>query len=123
MNLTIPIYIEQLPQEGQSTPVYAVRPLFFPDPIGLDVELQRALAKFAKAMRRDLDSRGRAMRHDSLAEYCFAPEVDEELITLALDPENAHGSLFVPLRHDQRLRSPHCIHPEPASSLVRTRAG
>jgi ATP-dependent Clp protease ATP-binding subunit ClpC len=85
MNLTIPIYIEQLPLEGQSTPVYAVRPLFFPEPIGLDVELQRALAKFAKAMRRDLDTRARAMRHDSLTEYCFAPEVDDQLIALALD--------------------------------------
>jgi ATP-dependent Clp protease ATP-binding subunit ClpC len=85
MNLTIPIYIEQLPQEGQSTPVYSVRPLFFQEPVGLDVELQRAMAKFIKAMRRELDSRAREMRHDALVDYCFAPEVDDQLITLALD--------------------------------------
>jgi ATP-dependent Clp protease ATP-binding subunit ClpC len=85
MNLTIPIYIEQLPQEGQSTPVYAVRPLFFEEPVGLDVELQRALAKFVKAMRRQLDNQAREMRHDCLADYCYAPEVDDQLITLALD--------------------------------------
>jgi ATP-dependent Clp protease ATP-binding subunit ClpC len=85
MNLTIPIYIELLPEENQSTPVYSVRPLFFQEPVGLDLELQRALAKFAKAMRRKLDNRGREMRHYGLAAYSFAPEVDDRMLTLALD--------------------------------------
>jgi ATP-dependent Clp protease ATP-binding subunit ClpC len=84
MNLTIPIYIEQLPQTGQS-PVYSVRPLFFQEPVGLDVELQRAMAKFVKAMKRELDNKAREMRHDWLADYCYAPEVDDQRVRLALD--------------------------------------
>ncbi|MCI0339462.1 MAG: AAA family ATPase [Acidobacteria bacterium] len=85
MNLTIPIYIEQLPQEGQPTPIYSVRPLFFQEPVGRDEEYQRAIAKFAKAMKRELDGEGRNMRHNGLAAYSFAPEIDEQLLSLTLE--------------------------------------
>lgn len=106
MNITIPIYIELLPQEDQSV-LYAVRPLFFPEPTVRAEELQRAIARFAKALRSKLSAEGKLMRHDALATYSFAPEVEEHLLRLTLDlkTRTAHVNfLFVTLeRFDRRV--------------------
>jgi ATP-dependent Clp protease ATP-binding subunit ClpA len=85
MNIVIPIYIELIPQEGRPTPSYCVRPLYFQEPAGRDEELQRAIAKFVKVMRRELDGAGRRLRQDGLAAYSFAPVIEEQLLTLSLD--------------------------------------
>ncbi len=85
MDLAIPIYIEQIPQPEQPAPLYLVRPLYFPQPVGQDEELQRAIAKFVKAMRRELNRVGRLMHHDQLSAYSFAPEIEEHFHTLTLD--------------------------------------
>jgi hypothetical protein len=77
MNIVIPIYIELIPQEGRPTPTYSIRPLFFQEPAGPDEELQRAIAKFVKVMRRELDGEGRRLRQDGLVAYSFAPEIEE----------------------------------------------
>jgi ATP-dependent Clp protease ATP-binding subunit ClpA len=107
MNIAIPIYIELIPQEGQPTPFYSIRPLFFQEPAGRDEELQRAIAKFVKVMRRELDGEGRRLRQDGLAAYSFAPEIEDQLLNLSLDLKSRTSHckfLFVTLNSfDRRL--------------------
>lgn len=106
MNITIPIYIELLPQEDKSL-LYAVRPLFFSEPVARAEELQRAIARFAKELRKTLNAEGKLLRHDSLAAYAFAPEVEEQLLKLSLDLKTRTAQvnfLFVTLeKFDRRL--------------------
>jgi len=85
MNITVPIYIELRPQVDTSPGFYLIRPLFFQEPDVRDEDLQRALAKFVKAMRNELDEEGRKPRHNLLAAYSFAPEFDEQLLSLSLN--------------------------------------
>jgi ATP-dependent Clp protease ATP-binding subunit ClpA len=85
MKITIPIYIEQQPQPEQSSFFYLVRPLFFAEPVGRDEELQRAVSRFAKAMRRTLNEAGNKMWHSDLAGYSFAPELDDHFLSFNLD--------------------------------------
>src|SRR5262245_45515392 len=85
MNISVPIYIESVPQEGQSAPIYSVRPLFFQWPVGRDEDLQRAISKFVRFMRRQLDSDGRGMRHHGLAAHSFQPQLEEHLLSFSLD--------------------------------------
>src|SRR5262245_6206298 len=70
MKITVPIYIEQQQEAGQPAS-YVVRPLFFHEPVARDEELQRAVGKLAKALRRELDDAGKKMWHNELAGYSF----------------------------------------------------
>lgn len=105
MNITIPVYIEQLPQAEQTPPLYSVRPLFFFEPVVRAEELQRAIARFVKQMRRELNDQGRAIRHDTLAALGFAPEIEDHFLKLDLDlkTRTAHCRfLFVVLHQFDR---------------------
>jgi ATP-dependent Clp protease ATP-binding subunit ClpA len=84
MKITVPIYIEQQLESG-SPSSYLTRPLFFDDPVARDEELQRAIAKLVKALRREINEAGKKMWHNDLAAYSFAPEVDEQLLAFNLD--------------------------------------
>ncbi len=85
MRITIPIYIEQQPQPQPAASLYLVRPLFFTEPVGRDEELQRAISRFAKAMRQTLGEAGRKIWHGELASYSFAPDLTDHLLSFQLD--------------------------------------
>jgi ATP-dependent Clp protease ATP-binding subunit ClpA len=85
MKVTIPIYIEQQQQQEQSVSRYIVRPLFFAEPVSRDEELQRAVSRFVKAMRRTLNDAGKQMWHGDLSSYSFAPTLDDQLLSFNLD--------------------------------------
>ncbi|MGH9934951.1 MAG: hypothetical protein ACREAM_01825, partial [Blastocatellia bacterium] len=84
MKITLPIYIEQQQEPGQPAS-YFIRPLFFDEPAARDEELQRAIGKLVKAMRRELDEAGKRMWQSDLAAYSFAPELDDRLLSFNLD--------------------------------------
>lgn len=97
MNISIPIYIEQQPQQN-SPPLYLVRPLFLDEPVVRDEELQRAMSKFARAARKELEKIGKNRLQSGIAAYTFAPEVEERLlqVSLTLKERSARGKfLFV----------------------------
>jgi ATP-dependent Clp protease ATP-binding subunit ClpA len=97
MNISIPIYIEQQPQQN-SPPLYLVRPLFLDEPVVRDEELQRAVSKFARAARKELEKIGKKRLQSEIAAYTFAPEVEEQLlqVSLTLKERSARGKfLFV----------------------------
>ncbi len=85
MQITIPIYIEQYQQPEQSSSLYIVRPLFFQEPVGRDEELQRAVSRFVKGMRRALDEAGKERWQNDLAGYSFAPTLDDQVLSFNLD--------------------------------------
>ncbi|HEX4949307.1 MAG TPA: AAA family ATPase, partial [Blastocatellia bacterium] len=85
MNVTIPIYVEEQPQPDSSVKMYFVRPLFFHQPFERDENLSRAMNKLVRELRKTFDVLGKAMRHDELAAYCFAPAVEDHLLKFALD--------------------------------------
>src|SRR5262245_4796930 len=83
MNITVPVYIEQQPQQNQS-PIYLVRPLFLDEPIARDEDLHRAVAKFARASRKTLNKLGKQMKQAGIADYTFAPDIEEYPLKLSL---------------------------------------
>ncbi len=85
MKLTVPIYIEQHQEPEQPSPSYSVRPLFFDEPICRDEDLQRAIGKFVKALRRELDEKGKKMWQGDLAWHSFAPDLDDQMLAFKLD--------------------------------------
>src|SRR4029079_16841252 len=70
---------------GAPGPEFFVRPLFFPRPSRQSDLLSRATSKLATDLRRQLDELGRNMRHEALANWCFAPDVAEHHLKLRLD--------------------------------------
>ena len=55
MNVTVPVYIEELRPEGVATPTHRIRPLFFTEPEERDQSLSRAVTKLAKSLKRRLE--------------------------------------------------------------------
>jgi len=84
VKITLPIYIEQQQEPGQPAS-YFIHPLFFDEPAARDEELQRAIGKLVKALRRELDEAGKRMWQSDLAAYSFAPELDDQLLSFNLD--------------------------------------
>src|SRR5262249_23006695 len=74
----------QQPQQNQS-PIYVVRPLFLDEPIARDEDLHRAVAKFVKASRKTLNKMGKQMLQTGIADYTFAPDIEEQLLKLSLN--------------------------------------
>ncbi|MGH9833521.1 MAG: hypothetical protein ACRD9Y_10925, partial [Blastocatellia bacterium] len=85
MKLTVPIYIEQHQETEQPSLSYSVRPLFFNEPVCRDEDLQRAIGKFVKALRRELDEAGKKMWQNGLAWHSFAPDLDDQMLSFRLD--------------------------------------
>ena len=88
MNLRIPIYVEeQKPQasELQHVRPVSLRPLFFPQPVEQDVNLQRATARLANELRRELGRLARFARHEELAAFSFYPPLDETILEFTIE--------------------------------------
>lgn len=106
MKITVPIYIEQQ-QEKDQPASYLVRPIFFGDPSARDEDLQRAIAKLVKAVRRELDEAGKKMWQNDLSAYSFAPELDDQMLSFNLDLKTRRAAcrmLFVSFKSlDRRI--------------------
>jgi hypothetical protein len=55
MNITIPVYIQEIKTDKSAPPLYTVRPLFFEAPVERDEVLKRAMNKLARSLRRYFD--------------------------------------------------------------------
>jgi ATP-dependent Clp protease ATP-binding subunit ClpC len=85
MNVTVPIYIEELRPEGTSTALHRIRPLFFPSPEAQDENLNRAVTKLAKLLKREFDRLGANDDHSELASYSFCPNIEDHSLKLTLE--------------------------------------
>lgn len=86
MNITVPIYAEELAQISAQTharPV-ALRPLFVDGPREQDESIQRGTARLARELRRELTSLARTANHDDLAAYSFYPPLEDRVLNLTL---------------------------------------
>lgn len=91
MNITVPIYVEE--QAPQATGVtharpVSLRPLFFDQPREQDESLQRATARLARELRRELTLLARAARHEEFAAYSFYPPLEDRILKLTLEIGN-----------------------------------
>lgn len=77
MEITIPIYIEE--QNAVEQGGFVVRPLFFTEPSVRDENLNRAVTRLVKLLRRQLGELGRQPRHHYLSFYSFSPETEDHL--------------------------------------------
>ncbi len=85
MNVSIPVYVEQVPARHGTNPVYHARPLFFPAPSAAKEDLGRALTKLAQGIRKELSALGQKQRHERLVEFTYCPPLTERLLDLNLD--------------------------------------
>src|SRR4051812_30941624 len=90
MNLSIPLYVEERRVPDMPTPTFFVRPLFFEGPFRASDLLSRATTKLASDLRQWLDKLGKNPRHDDLAEWTFAPDIDEHHVSVPLDLRRSH---------------------------------
>jgi ATP-dependent Clp protease ATP-binding subunit ClpA len=95
MKLTIPLYILLHRARGES-PLYHVRPLFFPGPARSHEKLERALTLLTNDLRQHLQNLGKHPRHDNLAEYGFCPNLDCHRLDVLIElrKRNARGRFF-----------------------------
>ena len=96
MNITVPIYAEEVDQAGlmNARPVM-VRPLFFGQPAERDESVQRGTARLARALRLELTRLARAARHEEFAAYGFYPPLEDRMLKLTL----AVGNRRFEVRH------------------------
>src|SRR5215470_3546034 len=85
MNVSVPIYIEELRPEGASTALHRIRPLFFPHHSAQDENLNRAVTKLAKSLKREFDQLGANADHSELASYTFCPSLEDHLLKLTIE--------------------------------------
>ncbi len=85
MNITIPIYIQKQPQQGTAPPIHILRPLFHLDLEVRGEDLNRAVTKLAEKIRYACHQLGAEMRHEALARFGFAPDVEDRFLKLTLD--------------------------------------
>ena len=84
MNLTLPVYVENLRPAGGTT-VFQVRPLFFARPLLRGDKLDRVLGRLAQDLDQLLTDLGRQARHDELARWTFYPRLAQQRIGLTLE--------------------------------------
>jgi ATP-dependent Clp protease ATP-binding subunit ClpA len=85
MNVTVPIYVEEMRVKDTAAVVYRIRPLFFTGPEERDQNLNRAVTKLAKSLRREFDRLGSAADHRELSSYTFCPDIEEHLLKLEFE--------------------------------------
>ena len=78
MNVTVPVYIENV----RST--YVIQPLFHELPVESHRDLSRGTTAFVIALRKHLTLLGREDRHDKLESMLFCPDVEERHLSLSL---------------------------------------
>ena len=84
MKLSLPIYIETIPQ-AEGGRHYQARPLFFKGPQRVHRDLERALTQLAVDLRKQLHQLGKALRHDELAACTYSPDLEHHTFDLVLD--------------------------------------
>jgi ATP-dependent Clp protease ATP-binding subunit ClpC len=75
----IPAYVQQT-KNG-----YAARPLFFPEPVRHDDNLNRLLTKLTRDVVTGLEKLARAERHDDVAAWSFSPRVTAHRLNLEIE--------------------------------------
>ncbi|MEW6125590.1 MAG: AAA family ATPase [Acidobacteriota bacterium] len=85
MNITLPIYIQKPAPQDTLPPTHILRPLFFPYIEVQGEDLNRAVTKLAQKIRHECDRLGKAMRHDQLSKFGFAPDLEDRFLKLTLD--------------------------------------
>ncbi|MCI0488659.1 MAG: AAA family ATPase [Blastocatellia bacterium] len=85
MIVTVPIYIEKSSSKGTPASSYTIRPLFFQEPVARDEDLNRAVNKLAKELKRKFDRLGMETRQDELAAYTFSPDIEDHFLKLTLN--------------------------------------
>jgi ATP-dependent Clp protease ATP-binding subunit ClpA len=63
----------------------SLRPLFIPRPVEQDVSLQRATARLANELRRELGRLARFARHEELAAFSFYPPLEETMLEFPIE--------------------------------------
>jgi ATP-dependent Clp protease ATP-binding subunit ClpA len=79
MKITIPVSVQS--QRG----LFTVRPLFFENPRVQAAKLERALHKLTRELRETLHFLGKQLRHDTLANYTFHPELDARRLDVPIE--------------------------------------
>jgi ATP-dependent Clp protease ATP-binding subunit ClpA len=85
MNISIPLYIEQIPPSDGSFSTYKISPLFFDYQVYSDEKLQRAINKFVKDFTRNMEASGKQFFQGNIADYAFAPNIEDHFLKLKLD--------------------------------------
>jgi ATP-dependent Clp protease ATP-binding subunit ClpA len=85
MNVSVLIYIEEIRPAGAPASVHKVRPLFFSQPEERDENLNRAITKLARSLKREFEMLGARDNHQDLAAYTFSPGVEDHLLNLEIE--------------------------------------
>jgi ATP-dependent Clp protease ATP-binding subunit ClpC len=85
VKITVPIYIQKLSPKGATPQMHILRPLFHPQIEARGEDLNRAMTKLAQKLRQVCDRLGRKLRHEELARYGFAPEIEDHFYKARLD--------------------------------------
>lgn len=85
MKITVPIYIQKQSQNGATPQMHILRPLFDQEIEARGEDLNRAMTKLAQKLRRACDRLGRELRHEQLARYGFAPDIEDHFFKATLD--------------------------------------
>ena len=101
MTFSIPIYVEERREPDKPHALFTVRPLFFDEPARSGEKLARALTRLATGVRQRLGELAREPLHDELAQWTFAPELEEHWLDLRIETKAGsfnNGFLFVTFR-------------------------
>lgn len=90
MQFSIPILVQERPNGAQGEKLYVVRPLFQAQPERQAEKLSRALSKLSESLHAALRELAKQPRQEELAEWTFAPPLEDRHLDLRL--ELASGS-------------------------------
>ena len=84
MNITVPIYAEEIASGATGARQVSLRPLFFENPRDQDESIQRGTARLSRHLRRELTRLARTARHEELAAFSFYPPLEDRILKLDL---------------------------------------
>ena len=84
MNLTFPVYVKVIKGVHGQKSFYRAALLFFPNIYSDNEDLQRAIVKLRRRVKKTADNNGANLSHDLLADMVFNPEVKTEKLKLTL---------------------------------------
>ena len=85
MNVHIPIYVEQGPDEEGRPRVYRVQPLFFPEPSRVSTRLSQALRDLKTDIYRKLIELRRDGEQEEIARWAFCPDLTTHVHRLTIE--------------------------------------
>ncbi|MEQ8787300.1 MAG: AAA family ATPase [Pirellulaceae bacterium] len=75
--MSIPVYVETLPKEGESRPRFRCTPLFAAESVRAENEvLSRAMTQFTRRLKKFLDHLGRESLHEALSTAAYHPDFE-----------------------------------------------